>query len=121
MLVHPYPCHPFHPYQIRESAQDYMCDGVKYTSDLQSVFKNTPALPVATFRDAFFRIFQIKFSFPELGVLLGIIDPQGQGIIPGPEFLRWFYRLARLEEKCLVDNAASGNRWVDNITRTLST
>ena len=96
--------------QIRESAQDYMCDGAKYVGDLQSVFKNTPALPADTFRVAFFRIFQIKFSFPELGVLLSIIDPQGQGIIPGPEFLRWFYRLARLEERCLVENAASGHR-----------
>jgi hypothetical protein len=54
--------------KIRHAAQEYAVDSALYTGPLQG-FKG-PALPSRKFQDLFRQIFNIKLTFPELGVLV---------------------------------------------------
>ncbi len=68
---------------------------------LFSGFKG-PALPAGKFQDLFKQVFSIKLTFPELGVLLGILDVSGIGTFDGNRFLTWLYRIARIEEQIML-------------------
>ena len=61
-----------------------------------------PALKPKAFRELYRRIFDIRFSYPEVGVLMSIFDEHGVGSIDGPKFLNSFYRLSRYEEGVMM-------------------
>lgn len=90
--------------KLRSSAQDYAVDSAALQEPLQA-FKG-PALTPLAFREIFGRIFhKNKFSFPEMGVLLSILDSSGTGTLDGPRFLNWFYKLGRIEGKIMLGEA----------------
>ncbi|KAJ1442366.1 hypothetical protein B484DRAFT_66814 [Ochromonadaceae sp. CCMP2298] len=86
--------------KIRQAAADYAVDSAMYNEVIQG-FKG-PAFQPDKFREIFAQIFSIKLTFPELGVLLGILDLGGIGSIDGGKFLNWFYKLSRHEERFLL-------------------
>lgn len=59
-------------------------------------------MPADSFRDIFFKVFQMRLTFPEVGVLLGILDAGGTGIMDGAKFLNWFFKISRNEEKFML-------------------
>jgi len=62
-----------------------------------------PNLPPDKFRELFAKVFGIKLSFPEVGILLHIIDTGGSVTVGGTRFLNWFYRVSRHAEKFLLE------------------
>jgi len=86
--------------KFRKALQDYAVDSSPYVDSIQS-FKG-PAFNPKSFREVFYRVFLIRFTFPEVGVLLSIVDSAGAGTIDGPLFLNWFYKLARKEERIML-------------------
>lgn len=89
--------------KFRKALQDYAVDSSPYADSIQS-FKG-PAFNPKSFREVFYRIFLIRFTFPEVGVLLSMVDSSGLGTIDGPLFLNWFYKLARKEERIMLGEA----------------
>ena len=91
--------------KLRASAQEYAVDSAALQEPLQA-FKG-PALSPLAFRDIFGRIFGSKnrFTFPEMGVLLSILDNAGTGTLDGPRFLNWFYKLGRVEGRIMLGEA----------------
>jgi len=89
--------------KFRKALQDYAVDSSPYVDSIQS-FKG-PAFNPKSFREVFYRIFLIRFTFPEVGVLLSIVDSAGSATIDGPLFLNWFYKLARKEERIMLGEA----------------
>lgn len=86
--------------KLRQATERYAVDTASFTEPLQG-FKG-PAWSPLSFRDIFHRIFLVRFTSPELGVLLSVLDPGSTGnTIDGPRFLNWFYKLARLEERIM--------------------
>jgi len=94
--------------KLRHSAQVFAVDSSSYIEPLQA-FKG-PAMTARAFREIFRRIFNIKLTYPEVGVVMSIFDESGIGSIDGPKFLNAFVRLARLEEKVML------NEWKDPVT-----
>ena len=86
--------------KIRHAAQEYAVDSALYMEGMQG-FKG-PALPPNKFRELFAKIFNIKFTYPEIGVLLSILDLGGIGTLDGTRFLNWFYKICRLEERFML-------------------
>lgn len=86
--------------KLRSAAQEYACDNIHFIEPLNG-FKG-PALGAKAFRQLFNRIFKNQLTFPEVGVLMSLLDTTGTGVIDGPRFLTWFYRLARKEERILL-------------------
>eukprot|EP01031_Cornospumella_fuschlensis_P029692 gene29692-35840_t len=116
--------------KLKHALKEYTIDGAVYQEALQG-YKG-PALPPDKFRDLFYRIFNIKFTLAEVGVLLGILHGDGLndtgsvgdayslgdthgsgengskgkgiglGVFDGPRFLTWFYKLSRIEEKFML-------------------
>jgi Ca2+-binding EF-hand superfamily protein len=86
--------------KLKHAAKEYATDSAPYQEPLQG-FKG-PALPPDKFRDLFHRVFAVKFTYPEVGMLLSILDQPGLGVFDGWRFLTWFYRLSRIEEKYLL-------------------
>eukprot|EP01039_Chlorochromonas_danica_P011214 gene11214-12506_t len=86
--------------KLKQAAKEYATDSAPFQDALQG-FKG-PALPPDKFRDLFCQVFQIKFSFPEMGFLLSMLDHSGLRVFDGSRFLRWFYKLARIQEKFLL-------------------
>lgn len=64
-----------------------------------------PNLPPDKFRELFAKVFGIKLSFPEVGILLHIIDTGGSLTVGGTRFLNWFYRVSRHAEKFLLEES----------------
>lgn len=65
-----------------------------------------PNLPPDKFRELFAKVFGIKLSFPEVGILLHIIDTGGSVTVSGTRFLNWFYRMSRHAEKFLLEESS---------------
>ena len=86
--------------KIRRVGQNFAVDSASMIEPLQS-FKG-PALSPAAFREVFYRVFHVKLSYPELGVLLSVYDEVGVGSIDGGKFLSSFFRLGRLEERAML-------------------
>lgn len=86
--------------KIRHAAQEYAVDSALYMDGMQG-FKG-PALPADKFRELFAKIFSIKFTYPEVGVILSILDLGGIGTIDGTRFLNWFYKICRHEERFML-------------------
>lgn len=86
--------------KIRHAAQEYAVDSALYMDGMQG-FKG-PALPADKFRELFAKIFNVKFTFPEVGVILSILDLGGIGTIDGTRFLNWFYKICRHEERFML-------------------
>jgi hypothetical protein len=87
--------------KIRNAAQEYAIDSATMQEPLQA-FKG-PALNAVSFIDVCRRIFHgTKFSYPEVGVLMSILDGAGTGTIDGPRFLNWFYKLGRVEGEIML-------------------
>jgi Ca2+-binding EF-hand superfamily protein len=89
---------------IRHAAQEYAVDSALYMDGMQG-FKG-PALPPDKFRELFAKIFNIRLSFPEIGVLLSILDLGGIGSLDGTKFLNWFYKICRHEEKFMLGESS---------------
>ena len=90
--------------KLRKAAKLYAFDSAALQEPLQA-FKG-PALKPLAFRDIFSRVFSsIKLSFPEIGVLLSILDSAGVGSLDGPRFLNWFYKLGRIEGRIMLGEA----------------
>ena len=90
--------------KLRKAAKLYAFDSAALQEPLQA-FKG-PALTPLAFRDIFSRVFtSIKFTFPEVGVLLNILDTAGVGSLDGPRFLNWFYKLGRIEGRIMLGEA----------------
>eukprot|EP01038_Epipyxis_sp_PR26KG_P006779 gene6779-9286_t len=103
--------------KFRKACIEYATDPSLFNEQLQAAFKG-PSLPPEPFRDIFARIFLIKFSFSEIGVLLNIIDTVGSGVIEGKKFLSCFYKMSRKEEKLLLRES---NEEIDiNVLRTVA-
>jgi hypothetical protein len=80
--------------KIRKAAQIFAVDSHSFAEKLQG-FKGPAMFPQA-FRDIFYRVFQIRLTFPEMGVLCSILDTSGTLALDGPKFLNWLYRLGKL-------------------------
>jgi len=90
--------------KLRQAAQNYAVDSAVYGDTIQG-FKG-PALPPDKFRELFSQVFAIKLTFPEVGVLLSILDLGGIGTLDGAKFLNWFYKLSRQEERFMLGESA---------------
>jgi Ca2+-binding EF-hand superfamily protein len=86
--------------KLIEAAKEYAIDSAPYIDRLQG-FKG-PALPPDKFRELFYNIFAVRFTFPELGVLLSILDYSKLRVFDGPRFLNFFYKISRMEEKYML-------------------
>lgn len=86
--------------KLKEATKEYATDSAPFQEPLQG-FKG-PALPPDKFRDLMYRIFQVKFTMPEMGFMLSLLDQSGLGVFDGRRFITWFYKLARIEEKFLL-------------------
>ncbi len=87
--------------KLRKAAQEYAVDSSSFVEPLKA-FKG-PALNGKAFRETFYRVFLIRFSFAEIGVIMNMLDFNGTGVIDGPRFLNWFYKLTRWEEKIMLN------------------
>lgn len=88
--------------KLKKSSALFAVDSSSYIRSLQS-FKG-PALTAAAFKDTFFRIFLIKISLPEVGLLMNLLNPElaKNHFIEGEMFLKAFFKLARLQEQVLL-------------------
>lgn len=59
-------------------------------------------MPPDSFRDIFHKVFQIRLTYPEVGVLLSILDVGGNGALDGAKFLNWLFKISRKEEKFML-------------------
>ena len=89
--------------KIKTAAKEFAIDSAPYIDRLQG-FKG-PALPPDKFRELIYNIFAVRFTFPELGVLLSILDYSNLRVFDGPRFLNFFYKISRLEEKYMLGEA----------------
>ena len=64
--------------KMKKATQMFNADSSLFIESLQG-FKG-PSLPPGSFRDIFNRIFLMKLSLPEVGVLLSILDLGGTGL-----------------------------------------
>jgi hypothetical protein len=86
--------------KIRKAAQDYATDSSSFVDPLQG-YKG-PSLGSKAFKELFQRIFMVKLTYSEVGVIMSILDTNNSGVIDGPKFLNWFYKLSRKEESILL-------------------
>ena len=90
---------------IRKIAQEYVVDSIHYNDELTRTFKG-PALDAKAFKQSILRIFNVKMSYPEVGVIIGLLSNEGGGgTVDGQSFLSWFYRFARKEEGVMLGTA----------------
>jgi hypothetical protein len=54
------------------------------------------AFPPAAFREIFYRIFLMKLSFAEIGVLLKLLGGEESRCLDGQSFVKLFYKLGEL-------------------------
>ena len=87
--------------KLRNIAQEYTVDSAVYNETLSAAFKG-PSLNAKAFRQIILRVFNVKFTFPEIGVLLSVLDKGGSGTIDGQYFLNWFYKFCRKEQRILL-------------------
>jgi hypothetical protein len=88
--------------KLKKVSKLYALDSAAYVTSIQC-FKGPPN-SAPSFRDSFYRIFLVRLSFGELGVLAGILNPKlaESNLIDGSSFLTSFYRLARVQERVLL-------------------
>jgi Ca2+-binding EF-hand superfamily protein len=86
--------------KLKAAVREYTIDSAPFIPLLQG-FKG-PALAPEKFRDLFYRIFNVRFTYPEIGVLLSILDNTGLRIIDGTKFLNWFYKISRKMEAFML-------------------
>lgn len=86
--------------KIRAGALEIATDGGSYTDSMREL--KDRVMSSTSFRDTFNRIFLIKFTLAEVGVLKHFLDPSGGTTLDGPTFYKAFMKLARVEEKVLL-------------------
>jgi Ca2+-binding EF-hand superfamily protein len=86
--------------KLKTAVREYTIDSAPFIPLLQG-FKG-PALAPEKFRDLFYRIFNVRYTYPEIGVLLSILDNTGLRIIDGTKFLNWFYKISRKMEAFML-------------------
>ena len=88
--------------KMRDASFSYACDSASFVKSLQ-LFKG-PALTAHAFRDTFYRTFMIRFTMPEIGVIMDTLDSKlaEERMISGEKFLKAFFKLGRLQEKVLI-------------------
>jgi hypothetical protein len=86
--------------KLKEACKEYAIDSAPYIDRIQS-FKG-PALPPDKFRELFYQIFNVRFTFPEIGVLLSILDTTNLRVVDGSKFLNWFYKISRKLESFML-------------------
>jgi len=86
--------------KISKISEIFATDSSSFVTAMQA-FKG-PALPPIAFREVFYRVFLVRLTFPEVGVLMNIMDEGGTGSIDGTKFMNAFFRLGRLQEKSLL-------------------
>lgn len=99
--------------KLRKASQDYAIDSPSFSTKLQTM-KGLVFTP-KSFGVVFYRAFLIKLTLPEIGVLMGKVNPEQVAaklfILDGTRFLRSFYKFVRTEEKFLLgilpENAVS--------------
>ena len=74
--------------KLRSAGQNFAVDSASMIEPLQG-FKGSALTPTA-FKELFYRVFHVKLSYPELGVLLNVYDDSGIGTIDGGKFLSSF-------------------------------
>lgn len=85
--------------KLRDIAQKFAIDSSSFVGPMQSL--KGPALPPNAFKEIFYRIFQVKLTYPEIGALFSVLDEAGSGVMDGRKFCNAFFRLGRLEEKLM--------------------
>jgi len=50
-------------------------------------------LTAASFRDAFYRMFLVRLTFPEVGCLMNLLDENSEAMLDGASFVSALYRL----------------------------
>jgi hypothetical protein len=90
--------------KLKEACKEYAIDSAPYIDRIQS-FKG-PALPPDKFRELFYQIFNVRFTFPEIGVLLSILDTTNLRVVDGSKFLNWFYKISRKLESFMLGETA---------------
>ena len=86
--------------KLRKAASELAVDGGSFTEALKDM--KSLVMSASSFRDTFYRIFLVRFTLPEVGVVVHHIDPSGMVTIDGPTFYKAFLKLARVEEKVLL-------------------
>ena len=79
--------------KLREVAKKYSSNPAAYSDGLR-IFK-AQALSPAAFRDAFHRVFSVPLTRSECGVLLGLFNDRGAGVINAQKFLNSFFKVNR--------------------------
>lgn len=88
--------------KLKKVSKLFALDSAAYVTSMQC-FKGPPN-SAPSFRDSFYRIFLVRLTFGELGVLAEVLNPKiaENNLIDGTTFLTSFYRLARLQERVLL-------------------
>ena len=88
--------------KLKLAIQIFLKNTASFIEALQG-FKG-PALAPVAFKELFYRVFGIKLTYPELGVLLNLYDDNSLGSIDGGQFLNSFFKVSRLEEAIAQGN-----------------
>jgi hypothetical protein len=88
--------------KLKKVTQLFAIDSASYMQSLNA-FK-APPTSVASFRDTMYRIFLIRFTPAEIGILMNEINPDlaKSHMVDTISFLKGFFKMARLQEQVLL-------------------
>jgi Ca2+-binding EF-hand superfamily protein len=86
--------------KIRNAAELFAVDSASYFDRMRPL--KSGVFDAKTFREMFYNVFAVRFSYPEINVLTSILDMGGGATIDGTRFVTWFYKLSRQEERILL-------------------
>ena len=88
--------------KLKKVTQLFAIDSASYMQSL-NCFK-APPTSVASFRDSMYRIFLIRFTPAEIGILMKEINPDlaKNHMVDTISFLKGFFKMARLQEQVLL-------------------
>lgn len=91
--------------KLRSIGNQLALNGATYTDRLQDI---KTCLMTPTFvKDAMNKIFMVKFTFPEIGVLLDTINDSGLDQLDGSKLVKLLFKLARLETQVIMGEISS--------------
>lgn len=79
--------------KLKDAVRGYVANPAAFSDGLRVL--KAGAFSPAAFKDAFHRVFSVALSRRECGVLLGVYDDRGAGIINGQKFLNSFFKVSR--------------------------
>jgi len=88
--------------KLKKVTQLFAIDSASYMQSLNA-FK-APPTSVASFRDTMYRIFLVRFTPAEIGILMNEINPDlaKSHMVDTISFLKGFFKMARLQEQVLL-------------------